>query len=193
MTLHIENTQLRDPERLRSLLLDAAENLGGKGSVVLEPRLPWEAQAMLLADADQQPVVVSFDAEQARMALLNGLQLLEQLSAALPWINQVHDALQQKQRPPRLVVVSEDFPPGAREVLASCPSLKLFRYRALQVNGETGLWLERMNPGREQITDTSLPTAVDEAPPAAELAPEESGESALPPLSAEETAYFQQL
>lgn len=188
MTVKIENTSNRDHEQLRKRLLDNTDQLIGGGSTVLEPRLRWDGQPILLADADLHPVLVSFEPEHSETALLNGLRGVEQLSKALPWINQVYDTLQQQQRSPRLVVVAGEFPPGTLAVLSACPDLILYRYRLLRVNDEVALWLER-------------PDATPELAPAQEASqqenpsalPQQASNDMLPPLSEAENAYFQQL
>ncbi len=201
MKLCIETAEPCDSEELRTLLIDAAEQLLGAGNALLEAKLPWDGHPILFADASGHPVLVSFDPEQGQSALLNGLRTSEQLASALPWINQVYEALARRQLPVRLVVVSRDYPPGSRAILSACPLLTLFRYRTLNINGETGLWLERMDdasnaPRHNDASDTPRP----EPQPALERAAEPGGGStppapgaALPSLSDEETAFFQQL
>ena len=86
MKLCIETAESCDREELRTLLIDAAEQLLGAGSSLLEAKLPWDGHPVLFADADSHPVLISFDPEQGQSALLNGLQTSEQLSNALPWV-----------------------------------------------------------------------------------------------------------
>ncbi len=185
MTPKIENAETRDHEQLRTLLIDAAQQLIGTGSSVLEPRLPWDGQPILLADATLHPVLISFDAEHSEPALLNGLRGVEQLSNALAWVNQVYDTLQQRQLAPKLVVVSKEFPPGAQATLGRCAELSLFRYRLLKVDGENAVWLENIRAALGE------PRAAPETP--AELAPQGASDDILPPLSEAESAYFKQL
>ena len=188
MTLTIETAKTPDREQLRRLLLDATEQLIGTGNNILEPRLPWDGQPMLLADADLHPVLVSFEPDHSEAALLNGLRGVEQLCNALPWINQVYATLQQQQRPPRLVVVAPEFPPGAVAVLRACPELSLYRYRLLSVNGEIALWLERLDP-----TPAALPAQEASPQQTTGALPQQASNDILPPLSEAENAYFQQL
>ena len=107
--MKIETAETPDREQLRSLLLDAADQIAGAGASILEPRLRWDGNPMLLADAQLRPVLVSFEPEDSEAALINGLRGVEQLHNALPWINQVYETLQQRQQPPRLVVVAREF------------------------------------------------------------------------------------
>jgi hypothetical protein len=188
MTLRIQTSAVNDKEDLRTLLLDAVSELTGGQGEILEPKLAWDGHPMLLADAQQHPVVVSFDPVQAQAALLNGLQAAERLSAALPWVNQVYDTLQKKQNPPRLVVISQDPPPGAAAILACCPRLQLYQYKVLTVNGEAGLWLERV-----EDSPTSAPAPKPEIMQPTLVASRPSTDDTLPTLSDEESAYFQQL
>jgi hypothetical protein len=189
MTVKIENAKSGDREQLRNLLLDAADQLIGDGYTILESKLRWEGQPILLADADLHPVLVSFEPEYSEAALLNGLRGVEQLDSALIWINQVYETLQQQQRPPKLVVVAREFPPGAVAVLRACPDLSVYRYRLLDINGETALWLERLNPVADMVPVQDSPSRQDTAT----ALPQQASNDILPPLSEAESAYFQQL
>jgi len=195
MKLRIEPAPTSDREQLRALLIDATEQLAGVDSKVLEPKLPWDGQPILVADTDLHPVLISFDHQQSQSALVNGLQGIEQLTAALPWVNQVYDVLQQRQAPPKLVVVSNEFPPGATAVLYDCPNLKIFRYQVLRVNGETGLWLEQLNDTRQTAREVTPQVTARQASAIPVKAVERSSrpDGKLPELSDEEAAYFQQL
>ncbi len=193
MKLRITAADPADHEELRALLLDAAEQVVGPGCRILEPKLRWDGHPILLADAGLHPVLISFDVTQGQAALLNGLKNVDQLSSTLAWVNQVYDALQQQQRPPKLVVVSREAPPGATAVLSACPHLALFRYRVLKVNGETGLWLEPIAAENATPAAAQSPALKPAAskPYVVPAAPHEDG--TLPELSDEESAYFQQL
>lgn len=200
MKLCIETAESCDCEELRTLIIDAAEQLLGAGHTLLEAKLPWDGHPVLFSDTDGHPVLISFDAEQSQAALLNGLKTSEQLSNALPWVNQVYEALGNRQLPIRLIVVSHSYPPGSETILSNCPQLTLYRYRTLSINGETGLWLEQLGSQPGDIsTSNAKPRAIpDAAPPTA--APETDTEppqlttgNELPPLSEEESAFFQQL
>ncbi|VAW75126.1 hypothetical protein MNBD_GAMMA14-1125, partial [hydrothermal vent metagenome] len=85
MKLCIETAESCDCEELRTLIIDAAEQLLGAGHTLLEAKLPWDGHPVLFSDTDGHPVLISFDAEQSQAALLNGLKTSEQLSNALPW------------------------------------------------------------------------------------------------------------
>ena len=188
MKLKIENAKTSDREQLRSLLLDAVEQLIGTGSHILEPQLPWDGHPILLADADLHPVLVSYEVEDSEAALFNGLRGVAQLCNALPWINQVYETLQYQQRSPKLVVVAPELPPGAVAVLGGCPALALYRYKLLSVNGEIALWLEQPNPAPAMVPPQVSPS--QEQPAALPL---QASNDSLPPLSEAESAYFQQL
>jgi hypothetical protein len=188
MTFKIQSGPTPDHEQLRALLLDAAEQLLGAGSSLLEPRLRFDGEPMLFADAALHPVLVSFDPDNSESALLNGLRAVEYLSNALPWINQVYEPLQQKQHPPRLVVVSGAFPPAASVTLCGCPGLTLFRYQLLRANEEDALWLLALAPADVTCPTQQLPTQQTGAP-----LPERASNDLLPELSEAENAYFQQL
>ena len=196
MKLRIEPAPTGDREQLRALLIDAAEQLAGIDSKVLEPKLPWDGQPILVADKDLHPVLISFDPQQSQSALLSGLQGIEQLTAALPWVNQVYDVLQQRRAPPKLVVVSSEFPPGAETVLTDCPNLKIFRCQVLRVNDATGLWLEQLNDNTRQADRQITPQLTARqvnASPVKAVERSSRSEDKLPALSNEEAAYFQQL
>ena len=199
MKLCIETAETCDREELRTLIIDAAEQLLGTGNTLLEAKLPWDGHPVLFADADGHPVLISFDTEQSQVALLNGLKTSEQLANALPWVNQVYEALGNQQLPVRLIVVSCSYPPGSETILSNCPQLTLYRYRTLSINGETGLWLEQLgsqpeslpanNTQARNITDTESSTA----PLETEAEPSLTTSNELPTLSEEESAFFQQL
>jgi hypothetical protein len=188
MKLKIESAETPDREQLRSLLIEATEQLSGAGTNILETRLRWDGQPMLLADANLHPVLVSFEPEHSEAALLNGLRGVEQLCNALPWINQVYESLQQKQQPPKLVVIAREFPPGASAVLRLCPGLSLYRYRLLSVNGEIALWLEHLDPPPAMLAGQESAPRQDAA-----TLPQEASNDILPALTDAESAYFQQL
>jgi hypothetical protein len=179
-----------DREVLRALLIEAVDDLTGSKSQLLETTLPWDGHPILVADAEHYPVLISFDPINSQSALLSGLQATEQMATALPWINQVYAALHKQLRPPRLVVISHDPPPGASALLAGCPKLKLFSYKVVRINEETGLLLEPV------ITDGDASIGMEPAtePPAiARTGEPPSGPVALPTLSEKEKAYFRQL
>lgn len=188
MKLCIDTAHAEDQEVLRALLIDAVDELTGGKSQLLEPKLPWDGYPILVADAELHPVLISFDPVNSQSALLNGLQATEQIATALPWVNQVYTVLDQQLRPPRLVVVSHDPPPGAVALLAGCPGLKLFCYRILSVNGEAGILLEPV-----EADDKALTASVTESPGMAKTGQAIAGPVVLPTLSKQEKNYFQQL
>lgn len=190
MRLCVKTEGAVDREALRALLIEAVDDLTGGKSQLLETTLPWDGHPILVADAEHHPVLISFDPINSQSALLSGLQATEQIATALPWINQVYTALHKQLRPPRLVVISHDPPPGAAALLAGCPKLKLFSYKVVRINEETGLLLEPV------ITDgdTSISMTPDTEPPAiARTGAPPAGPVALPTLSEKEKAYFRQL
>ncbi len=195
MKLCIETAESCGREELRTLLIDAAEQLLGAGNTLLEAQLPWDGHPVLFADADGHPVLISFEPEHSQSALLNGLQASEQLSNALPWVNQVYEALGNQHLPVRLIVISHGYPPGGQTILTNCPQLLLYRYRTLSINGETGLWLERLGDLPENTSTAPHRMLPEDTPLATTHAPEPPVPSGneLPPLSEEESAFFQQL
>ncbi|VAW75155.1 hypothetical protein MNBD_GAMMA15-1943 [hydrothermal vent metagenome] len=200
MKLCIETTESCDREELRTLLIDAADQLLGTGSTLLEAKLPWDGHPVLFADADGRPVLISFEPEHSQSALLNGLQASEQLSNALPWVNQVYEALGNQHLPVRLIVISRHYPPGTQTILSNCPQLQLHRYRTLNINGETGIWLEQSGDLPETAAMTATPhqdvSSIPEKPSLAEThapEPQKTSENEMPPLSEEESTFFQQL
>lgn len=195
MKLRIKSAPHCSREELRTLLIDATAELAGENSCLLEPKLPWDGHPILLADAGGHPVLVSFDLADSQAALVSGLHATDQLAIALPWVNQVYATLQQRQKAPRLVVVSSEPPPGSEAVLrsGSGAGLTMFSCRVLSVNGDMGILLEPLDgapAARAAVTTLSHATqpAVPEVAPAAPRAAE-----TVPSLSDEERAYFQQL
>jgi len=192
MTLHIRPVADCDADTLRALLIDAAEQLAGADSVLLEAKLRWDGHPILLADANGNPVLVSFDLQDSQSALLNGLKASDQLAAALPWVSQVYPALGEYQKYPRLVVVTSDPPPGCRAVLAAHPALTLFTCRLLSVNEDIGLLLEcAAAPTPLSDVAASQPRTLSLAKAPCTRMP--SNPDDLAPLSEQESAYFQQL
>ena len=194
MKLHIQTAEPCDREQLRTLLIDAADELAGQHHHLLEAKLPWDGHPILLADSQGHPVLVSFEPENSQAALVNGLVATEQLTAALPWINQIYASLGKQQRPLKLVIVSPEPPPGSKAILSTCPNLSLFNYRVLNINGDTGLWLEKTtelstSTGSQHRHGETRPSPVQ---PVARTATDDSN-TVLPTLSAEESTYFQQL
>ena len=118
MKLHIQTAEPCDREQLRTLLIDAADELAGQHHHLLEAKLPWDGHPILLADSQGHPVLVSFEPENSQAALVNGLVATEQLTAALPWINQIYASLGKQQRPLKLVIVSPEPPPGSKAILS---------------------------------------------------------------------------
>ena len=196
MKLRIRSHSQCDREELRALLIDAADELVGTDNCLLEAQLPWDGHPILLTDANRHPVLVSFDLLNSQAALLSGLHGTDQLAAALPWINRVYRQLEQRHKPPRLVVVTGEPPPGSQAVLrASGPALSLFSCKVLSVNGDTGILLEPLNEARLNLQLNGAPTAVKAvATPAPVMTPApESAADTLPPLTEDERSYFQQL
>ena len=194
MKLHIQTAEPCDREQLRTLLIDAADELAGQHHHLLEAKLPWDGHPILLADSQGHPVLVSFEPENSQAALVNGLVATEQLTAALPWINQIYASLGKQQRPLKLVIVSPEPPPGSKAILSTCPNLSLFNYRVLNINGDTGLWLEKTtelstSTGSQHRHGETRPSPVQ---PVARTTTDDSN-TVLPTLSAEESTYFQQL
>jgi len=192
MRLHIQTTPICSEEELRTLLIDAADELAGANSQVLEAKLPWDGYPILLVDAQNHPVLVSFDTDNSQTALFNGLRATEQLAVALPWVNQVYEDLRHQQKAPRLVVVGREPPPGTAAVLGGCPRLTLFTYKVLRINDDTGVWLECLGQKGKSagFTDrrAEVPKAVNTDTQAATPAAEST-----PSLSEEECSYFRQL
>ena len=195
MKLLIKATKRCDREQLRTLLIDAADELAGEHYHLLEAKLPWDGHPMLLDDSLGNPVLVSFEPENSQAALVNGLVATEQLAAALPWINQVYEPLRQQQRPPKLVIVSPEPPAGSKAILSACPNLSLFSYRVLDINGNTGLWLEKTSssPPATTLSRQHSETRQSSVQPVTVVKTADNSKTDLPALSDEESAYFQQL
>jgi hypothetical protein len=193
MKLRIQAADPGDHETLRALLIDAADDLAGAGSHVLEDKLPWDGHPILLADAAGHPVLVSFDIHNSLAALLNGLQASDRLVAALPWLNQVYKPLQQLEKPPRLIVVSAVPPPGHQALLTGNPALTLLTCRLLRVNDDTGVLLENLDL-EPRLRAPSPHPASQPVPLTVAARPRDPAPAQeLPPLSAQEIVYFQQL
>lgn len=193
MKLRIQDADPADHATLRTLLIAAADDLAGTASHLLEDQLPWDGHPILLADAAGHPVLVSFDMHNSQAALLNGLRASDQLAAALPWINQVYEPLQQLGNSPRLIVVSAAPPPGHQALLTGNPALTLFTCRVLRVNDDTGVLLEKLDA--EPQHRAPFPASASQPVPLTVAARprEPAAEQQLPPLSAQEIVYFQQL
>jgi hypothetical protein len=180
-------------EDLRTLLMDAADQLAGDNCRLLEAELPWEGRPILLADARGCPVLVSFDPGDARAALINGLLAADRLAVELPWMHQTYSGLDRQQRRAALVVVSTEPPPGGASVLAAVPELQLFGYRLLRVNDDTGILLEAVTASLEPTASSVRPDSPQPADHSAAVVHPIRSREELPPLSEQELAYFQQL
>lgn len=192
--MKVQTVDRCDEETLRALLIDAAGELAGAGTGLLEPKLPWDGHPILLVDADRHPVLISFDMHNSPAALLNGLQASDRLAAALPWVNQVYPALEQRQKPPRLIVVAAEPPPGNQAVLRESPALTLYTCRILRANEDTGLLLARAALPNPQADRTAVPDGLASPLTLVEASrPAEAATADLPSLSEQEAAYFQQL
>lgn len=195
MKLHIRTQEQCTREELRKLLLEVADDYAGRGHQVLEPRLPWDGHPALLADAQGRPLLLSFDPENNQAALVNGLTAIEQLCAALPWINQVYDALRGKQLRPHLLVVSPEPPPGADAVLEACHKLTFFTFKIVNVNADTGIWLQPLaSTGSATETPAKPHAPAQYTGPRIAAAPAQREPGATNnTLTDEERNYFQQL
>ncbi len=192
MNLHIQAVDHCDSEQLRALLIDAADQLAGDGCRLLESKLPWDGHPILLADADARPVLISFDLHDSQAALVSGLHASDQLSVALPWVNQVYPALDQQQKKPRLMVITAEPPPGYQAVLRGDQMLRLFTAKVLRVNENMGLLLEALD--RETVANPADAIASGPRPLAHAVAsPTTVDETNEAQLSEQEAAYFQQL
>jgi hypothetical protein len=184
MKFSVTTSDPADPEDLRALLLEVTEELSGPGATVLETRMNCEGNPILMKDAGLHPVVVSFDLENGEQALIRGLQAVELLTTALPWLNQVYADLQEEHRSVKLVVVSRKPVPGSAAILATCPALQLYLFRLLHIDDEPRLWLECLSAdsaiGESAATDSAATRSAND-------------EDGLPVLSEEEANYFRQL
>lgn len=189
MKLHIQKAERCDREVLRTLLIDAADQLAGEGSCLLELRLPWDGNLILLADTRARPILISFDPDNSQAALINGLQAADRLAIALPWANKVYAPLQNRQETLKLIVISDDAPPGSDAVLAGNPGLTLFTCKVLRVNDDLGVLLKRID---RPIVRSDL-AAVPTPEPAESTQAGVPVDETLPSLSPEERLYFRQL
>ena len=193
MTLHIEALDHCDRNTLRALLIDAADQLAGPDNCLLEARLPWDGHPALFADADRHPVLVSFDLENSQAALLNGLHASDQLATALPWVNQVYEALEGQQKTPRLVVVTAGPPPGNQAALTGDGALRLFTCKVLGINGEVGLLLEPLGHRTPLAGSATNRSGEPQLPASGVASPAPDPATDQTTLSEREIAYFQQL
>jgi hypothetical protein len=189
MSLKIQQGPIPTAEQLRGLLIEAADQLidGADGSL-LEPCLQLEGAPILLCDATLHPVLVSFDPSDSEAALLKGLRATQQLVDGLPWVNHLYQPLQARHNPPRLVVVSNSYPPAAQAMLCAGSALSLVRYRIVQISGENGLWLEPLQPTADAAS--TPPRKPETETPSSPLTRFASNDL-LPSLSEAEKAFFE--
>lgn len=155
---------------------------------LLEAALPY-AGAPLLLEAGERPMLLSYDAENGARALLAGLAATERLRADAGWLARLHPSIPAANwgAPATLVVVAPSLPPGAGLIRLPMP-LRLFTFRALQVNGDTGILLETVG---DSMSTPSDPPPDSTAP--APVKPPSSRPDAKLGLSAAESAFFADL
>jgi len=169
------------PEQVRSLIVEALPSLLGEGARLWDGMPALDEQCLGVVDAQDDLMLLSFDASDAQGALMKGLACMEQLSG-----EQAARLLRDYRSPTRLLVLSPLPPPGM-EILRRCRAATWNALRVLRVNGELGLLME---PKAEEAEDMSVAFAHSAF---REAEPERAGEHAEEhALTAEEEDFFEQ-
>lgn len=146
MSIQIHAVPLAAAQDLRQLVINALEQFVEKPQL-LDVELPWEGGPLLVIDAMQQPVLISFDARDATRAVLNGLAALEKFESNFALLARLHPKLTEPPAAsaPRLVILAHEQTPSLRNLGRSMPHAEIFTFRVFQVNGQTGLFIEQVS------------------------------------------------
>lgn len=180
MSLRIRTVAPPGTPRLQQLILESLPSLIGSEAQALPSAGNLPANTLVAIDAGQRVWVVSFSADNAGAALLDGLAARRELRALLPWLRQV-GLISGVITDCMLLVLTPTLPVGALE-LCRKGDLEWRQMRFLDVNGEIGMLTEPCE---------SMPTAAARPQPA-ELKPLDRDTPAAA-LTPEEEAFFQHL
>ncbi len=163
--MHIRQIPLSSNQVLFELVYESLDQFLGKPHTVVSNDLPYEGNHILALDATGKPALLCCDSRDGGRALMNGLNVMEGLSGNRAWFYRLYPALFKENgnnrggfqmENIRLMILAPTPPPGGAYLKRICPSLTYFLVRALEVNGEIGLFLESQKEG--ELGDTALDT-----------------------------------
>jgi hypothetical protein len=136
----IPETSVHD---LRQLVVDSIDQIVAAPQL-LDAELPWEGGPLLVIDARQQPVLISFDVRDACRALFNGLAALDAFESSHALLVRLLPELTDPSitGTPRLVVLVTEAPPALTFLARMMPQLEVLTFRVLEINHQTGLFIE---------------------------------------------------
>ncbi len=190
--MHIRQIPLSSNQVLLELVYESLDQFLGKSHTVISTDLPYEGNHILALDANNKAVLLCCDSRDGGRALLNGLMVLDGLTSNRAWFYRLYPALfkEHSNNPGgfqleniRLMILAPTPPPGGTYLNRLCPSLIFFLARALEINGEIGLFLEK------QEAATAGADSQDSAPESSVIHP---FQDATPSLTEEEEAFFQE-
>ncbi|MGD2056067.1 MAG: hypothetical protein PVJ15_04600 [Gammaproteobacteria bacterium] len=169
MTLQIHPVTEIDASDLRNLVIDNLGSLLGEDARLVEAMPQLDGCCLATSDAQDGPVLLSFDAADPRQALLTGLAWMDQLGSDMAAL-----FLQQYQPPARLLVLAPAAPPGATLFGESCP-VGWRRIQILSVNDELGMVIDPVVDEGAAGTGAVTPLSLERRPTIVEsvLNPEE--------------------
>ncbi len=193
MSIQIRAVPLSAAHELRQLVINALGQIV-EAPQLLDTELPWEGGPLLVIDAKQQPVLISFDEREPTRAVFNGLAALDKFESNYALLARLHPKLGEPSiaSTPRLVILVGEQTASIRNLGRSMPHAELLAFRVFQVNGQTGLFIEPLATGASQ-TRYRIPTEEREAN-LFKFEPERSHETQRETeLSAQEETYFRSL
>jgi hypothetical protein len=139
MNTRITSIPAPDRELLRRLIKEA---LGDHPDVrhVYDIDLPWDGHPMLALDHRSQAIVIGYHSMDGGLALLSGLQALEEWEKNSGWLQRLYPELAETQSIlPRLMIFTPHALPGIGYLKENISS---HRFQALRINGREVLLVE---------------------------------------------------
>jgi len=191
-SMHIRQIPLSSNQILLELVYESLDQFLGKSHTVISDDLPYDGNHILALDSNNKAILLCCDNRDGGRALLNGLMVLDGLTSNRAWLYRLYPALfkEHSNNPGgfkleniRLMILAPTPPPGGAYLNHLCPSLIYFLARALEINGEIGLFLDKqeVSISSEECQDTTPEPIVAHPFRSATLS-----------LTEEEETYFQE-
>lgn len=190
MSVHLRTVPLTSDEILKELVIDSLPHMLGESHEVITSNLPFEGNHILALDSQRQPAVITYDNRDGGRALLAGLSVIEGLANNRAMLYRLYPALFRGDRrnsgifrveEVRLILLSPNPPPGGVYLEQALRFVRVYTFRALEVDDTFGLLIE--SPHR-QAEERDI---AGELPPTTSHPVFRSGNTAL---AAEEERYF---
>ena len=149
--LLLQQIPLSSNRILSELVEEFLPQIIGASYSLISNDLPYEGHHILALNSDDKPVLLSCDHQDGGRAFLNALAVLDGLERDRAWLFRLYPALftgdayyHGKFRPQdlRLITLAPTLPPGAVHLCRRFPALSCRIARAMEVNGEIGLFIE---------------------------------------------------